>query len=190
MGWSNSWIAVRGKAQETVLAELSLRRTGERVEAPNTETVTTVLPSGWVFIWTDHFDEPLFLQPALAVLSTGCEVLSVKIEEHIMYSSTELWRSGTQVWFVSHFAERGLLDLTAIGDLPTLFAAVKADYLRRQAEYDASKHSMKVDFVYDIPVEVAARIAGFRHDSGDAAERAAPYDVLEPAPSRPAAVPL
>jgi hypothetical protein len=190
MGWSNSWIAVRGKPQETVLAELSQRRTGEHVELPNTETVTTILPSGWVFIWTDHFDEPLFLQPALAALSHGCELVSVKIEEHIMYSSAELWRNGMQVWFVSHYAERGLLDLTSAGDLPAFFADIKADYLRQQAKHHASNDPLKVDFIFDVPIETAARITGFRHDVGDSADKAAPYDVLEPAPPRPAGTPL
>jgi len=173
-----------------VLTELSLRRTGERVELPNTETVTTILPSGWVFIWTDHFDEPLFLQPALASLSRGCEVISVKIEEHIMYSSAELWRDGDQAWFVSHHLERGLLDLTSVGDLPAFFAEIKADYVMRQAKYDAKNDPLKVDFIFDVPIETAARIAGFRHDVGDSADKGAPYDVLEATQPRPVATPL
>jgi hypothetical protein len=152
--------------------------------------VTTRLPTGWAFIWTNRFDEPLFLQPELAALSRQCEVISVKIEEHIMYSSAELWWNGAQAWFVSHYSDRGLRDLTAVGDLPPFFAEIKANSLRRQAEYDASNDGLRVAFLFDVPVEMAARVTGFRHDRLDSVDEAAPYEVLEPAPSRPATVPL
>jgi hypothetical protein len=181
VGFSISWVATRGVAQDTLLGRLRLRRTGRREEFAETEPATALLPGGWALVWIDEFDEPRFAHAELAALSRGCELIHVMVEEHVMYCAAESWRDGAQIWFVSHDSQQGRTNLTAIGDLPESFREIKDDCMRKQGT-DERWSGIRTDFVFDIPVETAYRVTGFRHDRISAFEGKKPFEVLEPAP--------
>lgn len=182
MGWSISWTAVRGESEDQALSHFNLARTGRFVATTEPgETVATLAPGGWTLVGADDFDSPLFQQTSLAQVAKRCELVTVRVEEHIMYSSPEYWRNGEQEWFLSHDNQKGRMDLTAVGRAPGLFAEVKAHLLKQQRDYDAANHSMRVDFLFDVPVETAARVVGFRHDRDFPAwDGSLPFEIVTP----------
>jgi len=50
MGYSLSWLAVRGKPPEVVQGELGFRPTGEREEIPEADLSGVELPNSWYLI--------------------------------------------------------------------------------------------------------------------------------------------
>ena len=175
MGFSISWLAVRGKAQQDVLSQLRLRETPNRERLPESEIVASALSSGWYLVFYSR--DPTSLNvPMLAALSAGAEVICCAVEEHAMVSITEGWKDGIKVWSVSHDSERGLTDLDATGVLPIAFASISDGLLAKQNTAGAKSD---VDYVFDVPVELARHETGFRHDADFDEFEVDPFVVLE-----------
>ena len=99
-----------------------------------------------------------------------------------MFSGTALWENGQRVWSVSHQGDEKLHDLSADGVLPDFFPSVRDALLAKQAAergVDAG-----VDYVFEIPLELARRITGFAHDSAASVEIDR-FEVLDPASAKP-----
>ena len=72
------------------------------------------------------------------------------------------WKAGAKVWEISHESEKGIYHLSQIGDIPAEFAAI---YERHKAEQDSNGgEESDVDYIFEIPVELAKAITSFRHD--------------------------
>lgn len=174
MGFALSWIGVRGKAPDSVLTELGYRRNGEREELPESPAVCAQLESGWFVVVlnnsSDAFDGTIDPAP----LSRGAEVITCMVEEHVMVSGFSHWKDGTRVLAVGHDAQRGIRHLDVEGSLPAEMQQIVDDAMRSQDDGEA-------DYVFDIAIEVAHRLTGFRHDY-DLGEGAM-FDVLEKQPS-------
>ncbi len=80
-----------------------------------------------------------------------------------MVSEARAYRNGEAVWQVSHDCEKGLNDLTVIGELSPPAEAVRARLMREQDKAGGEKAD--VDHVFEIPIEIAAAVCGFRHDA-------------------------
>ena len=175
MGYSLSWIAVKGKSPQAVRDELSFRMTDAREEFPESDLTAVELPNGWYLIVSNHTEQVASDAVMQHLSSTGGELVTCFVEEHVMVSSATGWKDGQLRWSVMHDAQNGLLHLDVQGEPPPEFAAIRDRKLAEQAAGDGD-----VDYLFDIPVETARSVAGYRHDedvpglSGDIFEVLAP----------------
>ena len=110
-------------------------------------------------------------------LSAGCEVVTCGVEEHVMVSEATLWRAGQCVWRVSHDGAQGVENLHVEGELPPAFASIR-DRLFCEQQAPASSQ-FPADYIFDIPVELAKSLTGYRHDEDTPGLAANSFDVLE-----------
>ena len=170
MGYSLSWLAVRGKDAATVRNALGLRDTGEREEIPDSPLLGADLPGGWYLVFANRCD---FADSApLAKLSSAADVVTCSVEEHVMYSSAASWNNGRQVWSVIHDAQQGAGHLDAVGELPPGFGPIRDRLWEEQAARGDA------DYLFDIPVELAKALIGFRHDQDTPGTPPAPFTRL------------
>jgi hypothetical protein len=171
MGFSLSWLAIRGKDPAIVRRELGVRGTGSYEELPEAPLQGVDLPTGWYLVVADHCS--LEETESVARLSLGGEVVTCFVEEHVMCSRASGWRDGRRLWSITHDWQRGIEHLEADGDLPPVFDPIR-DHLT--AEQLGQDH---VDFIFDIPIEVAKALTGFRHDQDPPVGPLERYEILE-----------
>ena len=177
MGFSISWVAVRGKPVSTLWEELGVRPTGERDEFPDFPIAGAELPGDWYLIFADHFDSPFLEEAALERLSSGGEVVTCAVEEHVMFSEAARWQDGRQIWSIRHDAQEGIKHLEANGELPPTFLSIRNRLTSEQEA--AGGERAGVDYIFDIPVELAEALTGFRHDKVLPELGEKPFEALE-----------
>jgi hypothetical protein len=153
---------------------LGLRPTGEHHELAETPFVGALLSTGWYLVVADRCDDALVGDAITQSLSTNADVVACSIEEHVMFSAASFWSAGRRIWSVSHDAQKAADNLESSGELPAFFADVRETLFAQQAREDAG--AAEVDFAFEVPLVLACRVAGFKHDDGEP-ER---FDVLEP----------
>ncbi|HEX5104526.1 MAG TPA: hypothetical protein VFV87_11975 [Pirellulaceae bacterium] len=173
MGFSVSWLAIRGKPLDSVLDELGLRSTGEFADVPDSPIVGTLVPTGWFVVYYNR----IIGDGDVKALSAGCEIITCDIEEHVMYSGAAYWRNCRQIWSVVHQSVQGLDHLRTVGELPLEFVAIR-DKLITESRLTRGTE-LAADYVFDIPIELAKAITGFRHDEDIEGAEEDPYQVLE-----------
>jgi len=162
MGFSITWCAVRDGNAQKVLDQLRLSPTGDTEDVPESLISTATLDTGWRIIWYNEYGCPFLRPEDLGVISNGQEVLLCLVEEHVMASSSELWRGGTRAWRISHEGEDGPKGLAAEGDLPDCFGSIRRDM--EDAQRAAGGEAAGVDYIFEIPLRVAQTLVGFKHD--------------------------
>jgi hypothetical protein len=177
MGYSLSWIAVKGKSPQAVRDEFSFRMTDKREEIPESDLSAVEMPSGWYLIVSNHTEQVVSDAAMRRLSSTGCELVTCFVEEHVMVSRATGWKDGQLRWAVTHDAQRGLLHLDVQGEPPAEFAAIRDRKLAEQAAGDGT-----CDFLFDIPVETARSAAGYRHDEDVPGLSGEVFEVLAPPP--------
>ena len=164
MGFSMSWAAVRGGTPQTVHEALALRGTGKREEIPESDITGAELPGGWYMVVSNRDELRLTEDAALERLSRVGEVVMCFVEEHVMSSFAACWRDGQRIWSVYHDSggRRGIEHLDVKGQTPTSFAAIRDRLFAEQSAAGGKK--ARVDCIFDIPVELAHSLTGYRHD--------------------------
>jgi len=158
MGASVSWFAARGGNAERVLPLIGARGTGEFEDLPESPLVAAQCPGGWFVVYANHFR---FIERVpLGRHSADAEVVACGVEEHVMISWAMGWRAGRREWLVYHEAERGVRHLYADGNPPPAFEAIP----QRQVARQGGTAKADVDYVFDVPVELARELTGFRYD--------------------------
>jgi hypothetical protein len=180
MGFSISWIAVQTSDAGRVYEALNLKRTGVMEEIPESPVVGASLPGGWTLIVTDDVNSPL-LDLASGILPKQYRVITCQIEEHAMASFAVEHGNSNEGWDVMHVASNGRDHLDASGSLPAVFNDVLAELKQRQD--DAAGEESGVDYMFEVPIELAYRLTSFRHDQSIAGASPTPFEVLEPANS-------
>ena len=79
-----------------------------------------------------------------------------------MASSAFLYNNGYCLWSLSHQSDKGIYNLEVEGSPPEFFEGVRARLLKEQDDNGGTE--AKVDYVFDIPVELASMFCGYRHD--------------------------
>ena len=74
-----------------------------------------------------------------------------------MVSTAAGWDDGRESWSVTHDAQVDLKHLEVRGEPPREFARIRDELFAKQTEDTC-------DYIFDIPVEVAAEVVGFRYD--------------------------
>lgn len=177
MGFALSWVGVRGKPPDTVLADLGYRRTGEQEDVPESPVVCAGLQTGWFVVVMneriDAFDGTI----DLSALSRGAEVVACMVEEHVMVSAFVSWNDGKKVLEAHHNAQVSVRHLDVRGSLSPEMTRIVDDAMRSQRTEDAGEAS--TDFVFDIPVDLAWHLTGFRHDRDIDDGGDQQFDILE-----------
>ena len=192
MGYSLSWLAIKGKDPQTVLQELGFRTTGERQELPETPLSAARMPNGWYLIVSGEH-EHVVPDSVLEHLTAGCEAVTCFVEEHVMFSSAAGWRNGRRCWSVQHDAQRGIEHLEAEGELPASFNSIRDKFFSKQKEEDIRKAGIRrplfppkvvpvgemgCDYIFEIPVEIAREMTGYQHDRDIPGLTGEPFEVL------------
>jgi hypothetical protein len=178
MGFSLSWIAINGMSPEKVQVALKLRGTGAREDVPDSPFAGAELPGGWYLVIADH-DFPWFMHDAhLTHLSSGCEIVTCFVEEHVMMSSASGWKNGRHLWSVIHDLQRDIEHLETSGVLPPVFASIKDHAWNDQVS--AGGRAAHVDHIFDVPMRLAHELTGFRHDHDIPELGVRPFEVLVP----------
>jgi hypothetical protein len=178
MGYSLSWLAIKGKAPRAVLDELGFRPTGERLEFPEAPLSAATIPNGWYLIVSDH-TEYVASDSVLEHLTADCEAVTCYVEEHVMFSGATGWKNGRRCWSVNHDAQRNIEHLETEGELPASFNSIRDRLFSKQKEENIRKagirrpwfrrralsfSEMACDYIFGIPVEVAREVTGYQHD--------------------------
>jgi hypothetical protein len=160
MGFSISWLAFKDKSKLDVLSLMSLADTGEPDDANESPFSGAELPTGWYIVFRNALSSPRMKM--LKSLSRDCSVLRCQVEEHIMFSGASLHTNGKLMWTVCHQSSKGAYHLSAEGDLPETFGPIR-DRLFKEQEENGGANS-DVDYIFDIPVQLACELCGYRHD--------------------------
>lgn len=160
MGFSASWIAVRGLAAEAAAEALGLEVAGGSGHRdPEGKTSLASLSNGWTVVWFDRDIGAAFKAPVLALARHGPAV-ACAIEDHVMFSEARGYADGAEIWRVTWDCEKQDDEPTAVGDLPAAYAGILAKAIEEQAAPD----NQDVDILWDVPADLAKSICGFRHD--------------------------
>lgn len=179
MGFRISWLAFEGIDKGRLLEALGFRDTGEVDEANESPFSATQLRNGWSIIWSNDFDWAA-TQPIKLGFPTKRSI-SCQLHEGVMYSAAHGADDGVELWSVTHDAQKSLHDLSVSGNPPKEFPTIRDKLLSDQAVEDAA--SAEVDFIFDIPIELAASITGFRHDLWEIEGYHPDWTVIERKPS-------
>ncbi len=143
---------------------LGLRGTGTLSEVPDSDLNGATLPDGSYVSRLGADRLKLATQDVVARRLSGLgETIVCFVEEHTMCSYAASWRGGRRLWCIFHEAGRGdVMHLESEGQLPACFAEVYKD-LRLQQQLQ-SKVKYGIDYIFEIPVEVACREGGYRYN--------------------------
>jgi hypothetical protein len=162
MGFSLSWLAVKGKSPQAVREELGFHATGKRQQIPEADLAAAELPGGWYLIVSNRNEQVAADSAMQRLVSACCELVTCFVEEHVMCSNATGWKDGRRSWTVIHDAEHGIEHLVTEGDMPPVFNSIRDCLLSKQRE--SGGPDAGVDHIFDVPVEVALSLTGYRHD--------------------------
>lgn len=165
MGFAITWCAVREDGAHKLLEQLGLSPTGETEEFPESLISAAKLDTGWRVIWYNEYGCPFLRPEDLRVVSNDQEIVMCLVEEHVMASSSELWRGGKRAWWISHEGEDGPKGLSVEGDPPECFASIRREM--EEAQRAEGGDDAGVDYIFDIPLKVAQTLVGFKHDQSE-----------------------
>lgn len=181
MGFAISWLAVKGKSPEVLVHELGLAPTGEMADYGDSMFTGRTLPNGWFLLVMNHCDHKFVMPKSLGSLSVGCEVVACSIEEHVMVCTSALWRNGTQVWRIEHDAQKSIDHISTSGLLPDGYAEIEREFAAQQELAGGKKAD--TDYFFEIPLQMACAIVGFKHDEAGLDEES--FEVFKDAASPP-----
>jgi hypothetical protein len=157
MGFKVSWIGFDGIGKTEVLQSAGLQDTGEPDEATEAPFSGAEIPGGWFILFANDFD--FVSRKRLARLSFDCRIVACQVHEGVMVSAAYGYERGNRVWEIAHDGQRGTNDLSVVGSPPPSFESI-----RRRLTQEQEAEAGDVDYIFDIPVEVAAAICNYRHD--------------------------
>lgn len=174
MGFNMSWIVVDGIDQNALYDALDLAPTGETPDRYDLGTsrvplAGATLKSGWCAVFangtlvmdvTTGTNPPRLMRLPAKSRSITCVVL-----EGPMVSYASLWQGGRHTWEIQHNRSYGVRHLEASGDLPPEFAGFRDVAMDKQRSQEESRGpgEWSVDYVFDVPLDTAAMITGYRY---------------------------
>jgi hypothetical protein len=177
MGYSLSLLAVQCIDPNEPISKLGLVRAGRFCEYAREPISGNSLPENW-YLLVFRGSGSRFLKPdILGPLSEAFPLVACSIDERVMFSSAELWEGGSRVWRAEHDSENGPIHLRTTGVLPAEFEAMAQacrDQRREEGGADAG-----VDYYFDIPLNAAKSIMGFKHDEDISGLHYDKFEVLD-----------
>jgi hypothetical protein len=160
MGYRISWLGARGLPKTDLLHHFGLVDSGIYDEANEAPFSAAELPTGWTILWAN---DPAFATIARCTeLSLRAPVVSCWVNETAMVSSVNYFEAGDYLWFVGHDFQKGPDDLVFEGEVPPSFEEIRGRLDAQRLSYGDTQPA--VDFIFDVPIELAQSVAGYRHD--------------------------
>lgn len=183
MGYNISWLAFRGYERNFLLRQLGLVATGETSDYPRGMECGSALPDNAYLLFLNH-PRHRFTEPAtLAALSQSCEVFGCRVEEFNMSSAAFCWKNGECAWSVVHGAVRDVRNLKTAGTPPVELELIRVEANRLQ---DAERKpfffgflGVQMDHFFRVPIDLAAKVAGYEHDRIKQLWGKAKYELLQ-----------
>ncbi len=172
---SLAWVAVQGVAPDELLERAGFVDTGELDEYFEAGHTGGELPGGWYVIVTEQAE---LLEPAkLAVWSAGGRLVAAVVHEETETSLAMEWRDGKQLWSVFHDGSAEERQLAVEGALPDAFEQIRREMAELEAEVAAQ--GGEFDAAFEVPLDLAEDITGFRHDEIGFDDEIPPFTILE-----------
>jgi len=170
-----SWIFVDGINEDALYDALDLAATGETPDEHDLGTsyvplAGAALKSGWSAVFAQYalvMDASVGTNPArIARLPARSRCITCVVLEHAMVSYASLWQDGHCVWQIRHDSSQGNGHLEVRGDLPSAFGDFRNIAMDKQRAEQARRKPGEwgVDYFFDVPIDTAAAITGYRHD--------------------------
>ncbi|QMW24100.1 hypothetical protein [Sandaracinobacteroides saxicola] len=159
MGFKIGWLALRDVSVDEGLDLVGMRDTGVTSEIVEDGYGLTALSNGWVVVWFNEFGA--IDAAEVSKICSSHEGLWVNLHEGVMYSEVGYVENGVVHWFVAHDCAQGYFHLDCQGSPP--YYAEIVSKLRSEQDADGGENS-DVDYAFDVPVELAFAMTGFRHD--------------------------
>jgi hypothetical protein len=162
MGAALSWFAVKGCGRDEALAELGLEL-GLEVGDDFPERIGfSELPDGWLLFVSRDIDE--MFKSRFIALSRHGPAVGCAIEEHVMFMEARGFADGEEQWRITHDPDstRNTYHLEINGEAPAELRSIHQSAIAQQ-DADGGEHS-GVDYIADVPLDVAKAICGFKHD--------------------------
>ena len=145
---------------ETFAGSLGLEVAMQADEMPADDWWTARLKNGWTILWAQDETFGANAREQIERLSSEADIIHCEVNETVMWCSAEYWSGGQSKWKVSHAGDGDeRFDLTVQGDLPSGFADIRDQNFKAQKDGGED-----VDHVFEIPLELARSIIGFRHE--------------------------
>jgi hypothetical protein len=180
MGFSLSWLACKDKAPESVRQELGCSGTGKFGLYGEFDLVGSALPRGWYLLVANQAEAALISDAVVTEVSSQCLAIACSIHEGVMYSRAASWQDGRESWRVEHFRQRGPTDLLITGEPPREIEGLRETAAGRRAA--RREGPLQVDYFFDVPLQLAQNLVGFKHDlvtSGIASDGFEVLSILE-----------
>jgi hypothetical protein len=170
-----SWIFVDGIDEDALYEALDLAATDETPDEHDLGTsyvplAGAALKSGWCAVFTQYalvMDATVGTNPArLTRLPARSRCITCVVLEHAMVSYASLWQDGRYAWQIRHDSSQGVGHLEVRGDLPSAFGDFRNIAMDKQRAEQARRKPGEwgVDYFFDVPIDTAAAITGYRHD--------------------------
>jgi hypothetical protein len=177
MRYPMAWVAVRGKALAKVAAAFGLSRTRKQSKGDDGDLLGCELPTGWCLLVAHTRDDATLFEDdhVLARCSSKTEVVTCCLEETTMTSRAVGYVDGRQTWDILHAGDGGADQLETSGELPSVFSTVNQKQCELQRTWGSRR---EVDYMFEIPIETAGQIVGFRRDDLDRLAESVVFHVL------------
>jgi hypothetical protein len=153
---------VASKAAPDQLADsLGLTLGATRNEMPHDEWWTAKLrKSGWTVLWSENEQFGQQSVVRIAELSNQFDTYICEVNETVMWSSSEFWSGGKQIWKVTHAGDGDdIFNFSQAGTLPASFSELNNKHRANQ-----QNDGEGVDHIFEVPLDLAAMDIGFRHE--------------------------
>jgi len=133
-----------------------------RGQLPFLETLASArLSNGWAVVCAQEFVQ--FEPDRAGELFPEHEVVAGQMMESATLADVRGFDRRRQVWRVAHHTLSEEMEVAVEGSVPDAFGAIAVEWKRRQA-----RGRKGVDFLFEIPLELAVAVTGFRPDHGGA----------------------
>ncbi len=160
MGLNLSWLAAHGISQDEFLVRAKLRPTEQLDDANEGRFSFAAFPNEWTILVANDFDYAS--SQRLAEVSRGCRVVGCQIHEGILASIAHCYDDTRLAWEMVHDSSEGEHHLATRGSLTPELSHIRDALFAKQKAPQQGK--MRVDYVFDIPVDCAAALCGYWHD--------------------------
>ena len=164
MGLSTSWVAIQQCSGAELLDYLGFVETGEEMFPESATFSWAEFPNQWIIVFSDDFD---WGSPERARdLSRFGLALACQCEDRVeMTSLLCAARDGEELWRVFHKSVKSIYRLDVTGEPPSELAAIRDRVFQEQDANGGEEAG--VDYVHEIPLELAKVICGYRHDDDE-----------------------
>jgi len=112
----------------------------------------------WTILWLEDDDLEAGFLDDIELVSEEDDAIVCTVNEAVMLSEAKYLSEGEVLWSVRHLGSENIYNLEASGEVPPAYDAIRRRQLAHQERDD------EVDYIFEVPLELARTILDFRHD--------------------------